>query len=200
MSADDVLETSYTHNHILKDYLEGTFGGKRRKDLIALGSGKAGCLTASMYKGQIGSFIRNKKDQLHRLTPRDCEILQTVPIGYTEGVSNTQRYKMLGNGFTVDVIAHILSHMPTVSDAERRIINAVAIEAETSVDTAKKAYTQVKKAYAIPTITKDIIDGVDAIRNMIMAAGEASDPQDRKDAKSAANAFEILTNIVNLTK
>ena len=43
-----------------------------------------------------------------KLTPIECERLQTVPDNYTEGVSNTQRYKMLGNGMTVDVIAHIL--------------------------------------------------------------------------------------------
>lgn len=43
-----------------------------------------------------------------KLTPIECERLQTVPDNYTEGVSNTQRYKMLGNGWTVDVIAHIL--------------------------------------------------------------------------------------------
>ena len=43
-----------------------------------------------------------------KLTCLECERLQTVPDNYTEGVSNTQRYKMLGNGFTVDVIAHIL--------------------------------------------------------------------------------------------
>lgn len=42
-----------------------------------------------------------------KLTPLECERLQTVPDGYTEGVSNTQRYKMLGNGWTVDVITHI---------------------------------------------------------------------------------------------
>jgi len=44
-----------------------------------------------------------------KLTPLECERLQTVPEGYTEGVSNTQRYKMLGNGWTVDVICHILN-------------------------------------------------------------------------------------------
>ena len=49
-----------------------------------------------------------------KLTPLECERLQTVPDGYTEGVSNTQRYKMLGNGFTVDVIAHILSNLEQV--------------------------------------------------------------------------------------
>ena len=43
-----------------------------------------------------------------KLTPIECERLQTVPDNYTGGVSNTQRYKMLGNGMTVDVIAHIL--------------------------------------------------------------------------------------------
>jgi DNA-cytosine methyltransferase len=43
-----------------------------------------------------------------KLTPLECERLQTVPDNYTEVVSNTQRYKMLGNGMTVDVIAHIL--------------------------------------------------------------------------------------------
>ncbi len=45
---------------------------------------------------------------IRKLTPVECERLQTVPDGYTEGVSNTQRYKMLGNGFTVDVICHLL--------------------------------------------------------------------------------------------
>ena len=43
-----------------------------------------------------------------KLTPLECERLQTLPDNYTNHVSNTQRYKMLGNGFTVDVIAHIL--------------------------------------------------------------------------------------------
>lgn len=42
-----------------------------------------------------------------KLTPLECERLQTVPDNFTAHVSNTQRYKMLGNGWTVDVIAHI---------------------------------------------------------------------------------------------
>lgn len=42
-----------------------------------------------------------------KLTPIECERLQTVPDNYTNMVSNTQRYKMLGNGWTVDVVAHI---------------------------------------------------------------------------------------------
>lgn len=42
------------------------------------------------------------------LSVLECERIMTVPEGYTNGVSNTQAYKMLGNGWTVDVIAHIL--------------------------------------------------------------------------------------------
>ena len=46
-----------------------------------------------------------------KLTPLECERLQTVPDNYTASVSNTQRYKMLGNGWTVEVICHILKNM-----------------------------------------------------------------------------------------
>jgi len=49
---------------------------------------------------------------IRKLTPIECERLQTLPDNYTEGVSDAQRYKMLGNGWTVDVIAHILSFIP----------------------------------------------------------------------------------------
>jgi len=55
--------------------------------------------------------------ELHyrKLTPLECERLQTVPDGYTDGVSNTQRYKMIGNGWTVEVIKHILNNMEVTS-------------------------------------------------------------------------------------
>lgn len=45
---------------------------------------------------------------IRKLTPTECERLQTLPDGYTEGIREPQRYKCLGNGWTVDVIAHIL--------------------------------------------------------------------------------------------
>lgn len=44
-----------------------------------------------------------------RLTPMEAERLQTLPDGYTEGVPNSQRYKCIGNGWTVNVITHILT-------------------------------------------------------------------------------------------
>jgi len=58
------------------------------------------------------SYDRHEWDSIdthhiRKLTVTECERLQTVPDGYTCGVSNTQRYKMLGNGWTVDVVKHI---------------------------------------------------------------------------------------------
>lgn len=49
--------------------------------------------------------------KIRKLTPVECERLQTIPDNYTEGVSNSQRYKMLWNARTVDVIVHIFKHM-----------------------------------------------------------------------------------------
>lgn len=50
---------------------------------------------------------------IRKLAVVECERLQTLPDNYTDvGISNTQRYKCLGNGWTVDVIAHILSFIP----------------------------------------------------------------------------------------
>lgn len=49
--------------------------------------------------------------EYRKLTVTECERLQTLPDGYTEGVSDTQRYKMLGNGWTVEVVAHIFNYL-----------------------------------------------------------------------------------------
>lgn len=46
---------------------------------------------------------------IRKLTPVECERLQTLPDGYTKAVSNAQRYKGLGNGWTAEVIIHILN-------------------------------------------------------------------------------------------
>ena len=51
---------------------------------------------------------------IRKLTPIEAERLQTLPDNYTAGISNTQRYKCIGNGWTVDVIAHILGGLKNV--------------------------------------------------------------------------------------
>ena len=51
------------------------------------------------------------EDGVRKLTINECELLQGLPINYTKGVSNTQRIKMIGNGWTVDVIKHIFKNL-----------------------------------------------------------------------------------------
>ena len=87
-----------------------------------------GCLTPNrLNKRQMGQRF-NKGEKFYTLTTQDrhgilingyirllspieCERLQTLPDNYTEGISDTQRYKSLGNGWTVDVITHILKNI-----------------------------------------------------------------------------------------
>lgn len=74
---------------------------------VNIESEKMNCLRAQA--GGITKGIEITADNItwRKLTPIECERLQTVPDNYTNHVSNSQRYKMLGNGWTVDVIAHI---------------------------------------------------------------------------------------------
>lgn len=65
--------------------------------------------TNSLTKVQKDNMVMSRGFRIRRLTPLEYERLQTVPDDYTNHVSNTQRYKMLGNGWTIDVIVHILS-------------------------------------------------------------------------------------------
>jgi DNA-cytosine methyltransferase len=88
------------------------FSPRRGKELVARTDGKMNCLTAT-YSIKEHTLI-DEKSNYRKLTPIEFERLQTVPDNYTNHVSNTQRYKMLGNGWTVDVIAHIFSTMNTV--------------------------------------------------------------------------------------
>lgn len=105
----DILENTVNERYILTnkayDYMGRLRNGKPRweyhKNPLR---GKAACLTANMYKGVPYGVI---KDLNRRLTPVECERLQTVPDDYTSSVADIHRYKMLGNGWTVDVLAHI---------------------------------------------------------------------------------------------
>jgi len=90
------------------------------RQIVKPATDKLPCLTASYYKGinadgrpgKAKSFGDYERGKIEMLSPVECERMQTVPEGYTEGVAKTHRYKALGNGFTVDVIAFILSCVP----------------------------------------------------------------------------------------
>ena len=74
------------------------------KQLEVSDSDKSNCLTTIQKDNVVV-----QKELYRKLTPLECERLQTVPDNYTNHVSKTQRYKMLGNGWTVDVICHLFS-------------------------------------------------------------------------------------------
>lgn len=60
---------------------------------------------------------------IRKLTVLECKRLQTVPDEYIMPCSDTQNYKMLGNGWTVDVIAHILSHIPNIQNEPIEVLS-----------------------------------------------------------------------------
>lgn len=109
----DVICDSVEDKHYLTDkaidYMSRLRNGKPRweyhKNPL---DGKSACLTANMYKGVPYGVI---KDYKRKLTPIECERLQTFPDDYTDGISNSQRYKALGNSWTVDVISHIFKNI-----------------------------------------------------------------------------------------
>lgn len=75
-------------------------------------NGKSNSLMAQARQdGTAGQALANIKGIIRRLTPLECERLQTIKDGFTSHVSDTQRYKMIGNGWTIDVISHIFSFL-----------------------------------------------------------------------------------------
>jgi DNA (cytosine-5)-methyltransferase 3A len=81
-----------------------------KANTLTLAQGRMG--SSSEYMDSV-SKIYALTSRIRRLTPTECERLQTVPDGYTAHVSDTQRYKMLGNGWTIKVISHIFSYILT---------------------------------------------------------------------------------------
>ena len=117
-------------NITLNDILEGGFSDRNKSHCIDANYGRGTNLRRYLYRGSrqvifndkdfMECIINNKpsiddankvgnlnKEKWRKLTPIECERLQTVPDNYTEGVPDFWRYHMLGNGWTVDVIAHI---------------------------------------------------------------------------------------------
>ena len=86
---------------------------RNMRHLVERKDEKMNTLTTALTKQHILQITKDKDQEVYwrKLTPLECERLQTVPDNYTNHVSNTQRYKMLGNGWTIEVIAHILKNM-----------------------------------------------------------------------------------------
>lgn len=101
------------------------WGNKMRidKGLNWVNNKKSNCLTTKNC--HTNQYLLNKdKTKCRLMNVNEYEKLQTVPIDYTKGVSNQERFKMLGNGWTVDVIAHIFSFLR----GEEKFLNSFSNE------------------------------------------------------------------------
>ena len=125
----DILEDEVEKHYLAgKNLLENYQGGnqlnpnyKSQANTIHDKNKKSGAICAGTH-GYANGYVETKPIKVgmnienlswRKLTPLEVERLQTVPDNYTASVSDTQRYKMLGNGWTVGVIAHILTNMET---------------------------------------------------------------------------------------
>lgn len=101
---------------------------------------------------------------IRKLSVKECMRLQTVPDSYVFPVSNTQAYKMLGNGWTVDVIAHILSFVPGIETETVNVMSMydgmscghIALD-KLGVNVGKYYATEIDK-YAIQTARENYPD------------------------------------------
>jgi site-specific DNA-cytosine methylase len=73
-----------------------------------------GNIEETKQKWKENPYFESNENNIRQMTLTECERLQTLPDGYTQipGVSTQMKYEAIGNGWTVDVIAHILSHIP----------------------------------------------------------------------------------------
>lgn len=110
---DKYYITQKMYDCIISPATKGWQSGKMDIDLK-----RARPLTATMHKmhradtdNYVTGIAPVGKTAVRRLTPIECERLQGVKDNYTSVVSDTQRYRMIGNGWTVDAIAHIFSSL-----------------------------------------------------------------------------------------
>lgn len=89
----------------------GNINNGGQGDRIYSKEGKSVSLSANGGGRGAKTGLYEISNVVRKLTPVECERLQGLLDNYTEGVSNTQRYKCLGNAFNVEVMAHIIRHI-----------------------------------------------------------------------------------------
>lgn len=101
----------------VEKYLSPAYAGRKISKTIYNGikSLNEKANTIGCYCGMLGSntnLILYQEERYYIVTPVEAERLQTLPDNYTEGVKKSAQYFAIGNGWTVDVIAHILKGIP----------------------------------------------------------------------------------------
>ncbi len=125
VSMQDVLLPSFRDDLLLTEKWVKRLNNSEdlKKKFSVLDSQKAICMTARQFANWKGNFITTPKG-IRRLDPIECERLQTLQDNYSAGVSDSQRYKMIGNGWTVDVVKHLFQEMPIFE--QNKLIERVA--------------------------------------------------------------------------
>jgi len=112
------VDDKYYITENMRDYVMSMGTGGWQSGKLEIDLDIARPLTATMHKmhradtdNYVTGTAPEGKTAIRRLTPVECERLMGVPDNYTDGVSDTQRYMMLGNGWQVDTIVHILKNI-----------------------------------------------------------------------------------------
>ena len=103
-----VLAGAYRARSIDKDGNRVSWKEVKPKQMLELRRDEKSNTVTSVQKDNV---LTQDEVYWRKLTPLECERLQTVPDNYTDHVSNSQRFKMLGNGWTIEVIKHIFKNM-----------------------------------------------------------------------------------------
>lgn len=135
-----------------------------------------GTLAAPVYQVADGHVVVGGKQYpiklrdgcyiIRKLSVVECKRLQTVPDSYIFPVSNNQAYKMLGNGWTVEVIAHILGHIPGIATEPLEVLSMydgmscghIALD-RLGADVTKYYATEIDK-YAVQTTMENYPDTI----------------------------------------
>ena len=108
----DIIETDIDEKYFLSEKAVTRIeNSKFGREFATINTDKTRTLIASYYKIPSDGIYFNDGNRKRKYTPTECEKLQTVPVGYTNLLSDSQRYKVLGNGWTVDAIAHIFKNI-----------------------------------------------------------------------------------------
>lgn len=115
----DILETEVDEKYYMSQVATMRAISNARSRAFTKDVEKSGTLLANQAKQStdglyhIADLDMKGHARVRKLTPVECERLQTVPDDYTSSCSNSQRYKMLGNGWTVAVVEHIFRRIPS---------------------------------------------------------------------------------------
>ncbi len=157
---DIMLEGAQNVYYLTPKMMDWINKNEKRKNKFKVYTKESRCkmqmVEASHHKGISNQrcFAILDTGKLRYIHPVECERLQTLPDNYTEGVSNTQRYKIIGNAWTVDVIAYILRHMPIESKPDymglvARLRSTVSVSKRKMLDEAADAIEHLLKEAAV---------------------------------------------------